>query len=89
MQGRSLGSASARGSALAALHLCAVWITSLSAVDQQILGRPCGELLHVQVAVREAPCSGHSWRYSDSMMEYHYTTNPRVRPPDSLSVVIC
>ena len=25
------------------------------------------------VAVRDAPCPGHPWRYSDAQLRYHYT----------------
>ncbi|KAK9826497.1 hypothetical protein WJX81_006518 [Elliptochloris bilobata] len=27
------------------------------------------------VAVRDAPCPGHPWRYSDAQLHYHYTAN--------------
>lgn len=30
------------------------------------------------VAVRDAPCPGHPWRYSDLQIRYHYTADRAV-----------
>lgn len=27
---------------------------------------------HAQVAIRDAPCAGHPWRYSKHQLAYHY-----------------
>ena len=36
------------------------------------------------VAVRDAPCPGHSWRYSACQIEYHYTHSAQVPLPEHL-----
>lgn len=32
------------------------------------------------VAVRDSPCPGHPWRYSEEQLRYHYTRDPSVLP---------
>ena len=33
---------------------------------------------HVQVAIRDAPCAGHPWRYSKHQLAYHYTAEREI-----------
>jgi hypothetical protein len=58
------------------LLACCSRSSSMASGRRSVLKPQHGQ--HAQVAIRDAPCAGHPWRYSKHQLAYHYTADHNI-----------